>query len=349
MRIAQVSPLVFSVPPADHGGTERVVADLTNALAARGHELSLFAAAGSRADAVLFDQGVAVAEIADGPASLLSAKECIMLDQVARWADRFDIIHCHTEFYHAAVLRHHLHKVIATVHWRADQADRQLCFDHFDGLQVVAISGSQASSMNDRNLAGVVHHGISRDRFSPGKGEGGYCAFLGRMTDQKRPERAIEIARANSLPVRLAGPIDIGNPHYFEKHVEGALCENVHYEGPIDDVRKQHFLGDAAVFLFPIDWPEPFGLVMIEAMSCGTPVVAWRNGSTAEIIEDGLTGFVVDTFQEAVEAVGKARALDRGRIRRRFEQRFTAERMAAQYEAIYERLLGASCERNRVA
>ena len=340
LRIAQVAPLIFPVPPRDHGGTERVVHDLCESLHARGHAVTLFAASGSRTSGRLVEQGRCVADTPNTPPSLPSALECVMLDRVAAMADAFDVIHCHTELYHAAVLREVRHKLVMTIHWRADELDRVRYFEHFTDLPVVAISDAQAATLPPGNVAGTVHHGIPLDRLRAGRGAGGYCAFLGRLTDQKRPDLAIRIAQACDMDIRLGGTVDVGNPTYFREAVEPLLDERAAYIGPVTDARKQDFLGEAAVFLFPIDWPEPFGLVMIEAMACGTPVVAWRRGSVAEVVEDGVTGFVVDTFEDAVAAVRRARDLDRTRVRRRFEERFGAERMAAGYERIYRRIVG---------
>ena len=338
LRIAQVAPLIFPVPPRDHGGTERVVCDLANGLVARGHRVTLFAAEGSDTAADLVAQGRPVASVPDAPPSLPSAKECVMLDRVAARADDFDIIHCHTELYHAAVLRPWRHKVVMTIHWRADQRDRRLFFDHFRDQQVIAISRAQAAALPPRNCLDVVHHGLPGDRLALDDGAGGYCAFLGRMTDQKRPDRAIEIARRAGVPIRLGGTVDVGNPAYFPDRVEPLLGAEAQYLGPVTQAQKQAFLGKAAVLLFPIDWPEPFGLVMIEAMACGTPVVAWRNGSVAEIVEDGVSGFIVDSVQDAAAAVRRARSLDRAGVRRAFERRFTRDHMVEGYLRAYRAL-----------
>ena len=338
MRIAQIAPLIFPVPPRDHGGTERVVADLSDGLVAQGHDVTLFAAEGSRTSARLEPQGRPVAETPDAPPSLPSALECVMLDRVAARADDFDIIHCHTELYHAAVLRPWLHKTVMTIHWRADQRDRQVYFDHFGEVNVVAISDAQARTLPRANHLDTVHHGIPAQTLGMGDGAGGYAVFLGRMTDQKRPDLAIEIARRAGLPIRLGGTVDVGNPDYFMLEVEPLLGPDAKYLGPVAQADKQAFLGDAAVLLFPIDWPEPFGLVMIEAMACGTPVVAWRNGSVAEVIEPGVSGFVVDSVEEAVRAVHHARRLDRAKVRAAFERRFTDARMVAGYLRAYDRL-----------
>ena len=339
MRIAQISPLIFPVPPSNHGGTERVICDLSNGLVARGHDVTLFAAEGSQTTASLAAQGPCVASVENAPPSLPSAKECVMLDRVAACADTFDVIHCHTELYHAAVLRPWAHKLVMTIHWRADEADRQIFFDHFKEMMVVAISAAQAVSLPARNCLDVVHHGIPADRLVLDNGADGYCAFLGRLTDQKRPDRAIDIATRADMPIRLGGTIDVGNPDYFMREVEPLLNDHVRYVGPVEQHQKQGFLGKASVLLFPIDWPEPFGLVMIEAMACGTPVVAWRNGSVEEVIEDGVSGFIVASIEEATEAVARAKLLDRAEVRKAFERRFTQDHMVDGYLRAYRSLL----------
>ncbi|WP_010160614.1 glycosyltransferase family 4 protein [Sphingomonas sp. PAMC 26617] len=339
LRIAQVAPVIFPVPPRGSGGTERVVYDLTEALVAQGHSVTLFAPEDSRSSAPLVSAGPSLSalehmygKVAPGvPAAL----EAMQLDLLRERLESFDVIHCHGEFAHAAVLGDARARSITTVHWRLDERDRQLFFGHFRDLPVAAISASQARALPPANLAGVVHHGIARDRYAQGDGAGGYLAFIGRMTDQKRPDRAIAIARGAGMPLRLAGAVDVGNPTYFAAHVAPALGERIVHVGELDDAAKQDLLGNAVALVFPIDWPEPFGLVMIEAMACGTPVIAWDEGSVREIVEPGVTGFIVSSEAEAVAAVAQAATLDRATIRRRFEARFTAERMARDYVALY--------------
>ncbi|WP_242140377.1 glycosyltransferase family 4 protein [Sphingomonas sp. TREG-RG-20F-R18-01] len=339
LRIAQVAPVIFPVPPIGAGGTERVVYDLTEALVAQGHAVTLFAPEDSRTSARLRSAGPSLAalerdfgRVAPGvPAAL----EAMQLDLLRAQIDTFDIVHCHGEFAHAAVLGKARARSITTVHWRLDEHDRQLFFGHFCDLPVAAISASQARALPTANLAGIVHHGIDRDRYALGDGAGGYLAFIGRMTDQKRPDRAIAVANGAGRSLRLAGAIDVGNPTYFASHVAPALGRDIVHVGELDDAGKQDLLGNAAALLFPIDWPEPFGLVMIEAMACGTPVIAWDKGSVPEIVEHGITGFVVSSEAEAIAAVGKAVRLDRAEIRRRFEARFTADRMARDYVDLY--------------
>ncbi|MET3827543.1 glycosyltransferase involved in cell wall biosynthesis [Sphingomonas sp. PvP055] len=339
LRIAQVAPVIFPTPPTGSGGTERVVHDLTEALVGQGHDVTLFAPSDSVTSARLISAGPSLAALkrsrGDVAPGVPAALEAMQLDLLGARLDRFDIIHCHGEFAHAAVLGAARSRSITTVHWRLDECDRELFFGHFADLPVAAISASQASALPRANLAGIVHHGIARDRYTLGDGAGGYLAFIGRMTDQKRPDRAIAIATAAGMPLRLAGAVDVGNPTYFERHVAPALGDTITHVGELDDKAKQQLLGGAVALLFPIDWPEPFGLVMIEAMACGTPVIAWDKGSVREIIEPGVTGFIVSSKADAIAAVAQAAALDRGAIRRAFEARFTAERMARAYVDLY--------------
>jgi len=260
------------------------------------------------------------------------------MEGLRRRLAEFDIVHCHGEFMHALVLGERRPQSLTTIHWRVDELDRALFFAAFPDLPVAAISRSQESGIPEANRAGVVLHGIREDRYALGTGDGGYLAFVGRMTDQKRPDTAIRVARAANRPIRLAGTVDVGNPRYFDDEVRPLLGDDATYVGPLGDAAKGELLQGAEALVFPVDWPEPFGLVMIEAMSCGTPVVAWARGSVPEVVEDGVTGFVVESEAEAVEAIAKARRLDRRLIRRRFEERFTARRMAEDYVAIYRRL-----------
>ena len=347
LRLAIVAPVQLPVPPVNAGGTERIVSDLIRGVIKQGHTVDCFAPA----DSGVFDHpGVggrgffpypSVAGLRDSeprvPGATGSVLEAALLEAVRERADRYDAIHCHTEFAHAAVLGEHRSRTLTTVHWRCDELDRQLFFRAFPDLPVAAISASQGRAIPASNLRGVVHHGFEAGRYRAGRG-GDHLAFLGRMTDQKRPERAIELARRTGLPLRLAGNVDPGNPAHFRDHVEPALGGGIVYVGEVDDAAKQDLLGTARAFVFPIDWPEPFGLVMIEAMACGTPVIAWRNGSVEEIVEHGVTGFVVDTMDEATDAVARLGEIDRATVRQRFEARFTADVMARNYVELYRRL-----------
>ncbi|WP_242195466.1 glycosyltransferase family 4 protein [Sphingomonas hankookensis] len=343
LRIAQLAPVIYPTPPRGTGGTERVVSDLTEALMAMGHDVTLIAPSDSVTTArhLSAHPSLSALEAYHGPVApgVPAALEAAQLGLLAKHLAEFDIVHCHGEFAHAAVLGDRIGHSVTTVHWRLDELDRKLFFHSFPELPVAAISAAQGRDLPRANRTGVVHHGIPVDRFQAGPGGGG-VAFIGRMTDQKRPDVAIRVARAAGRPIRLAGGIDVGNPRYFDERVAPLLGEDAVHVGEIDDRAKQGLLGEAAALLFPIDWPEPFGLVMIEAMACGTPVIAWDRGSVREVIDPGVTGFVVRTEEEAVAALAKIDTIDRAGVRERFEARFTAARMAEDYVAIYRELLG---------
>ncbi|MGB7404964.1 MAG: glycosyltransferase family 4 protein [Pacificimonas sp.] len=340
MRIAQLAPMVFPVPPVTHGGTERVVHDLTEALVAAGQDVTLFAATDSRTSAKLLGVRESLAATIgddDEPAGLLEALEAANLEALRSRLDEFDIIHAHVATAHAEMLGDARAPSLTTIHWRADQDDRRAMFADHPHLPVNSISQDQGRAIPATNHVGTVHHGIPFDRFQLGPG-GGPAAFIGRMTDQKQPDAAIRIADAAGVRLTLAGTVDRGNPTYFAEQVEPLLGAGASFFGAVDERQKQTLLGDARALIFPIDWPEPFGLVMIEAMACGTPVVAFRRGSVPEIVEDGVTGFVVDTEDEAVSALRAAATLDRARIRQRFEASFTSDRMARDYLRLYRQL-----------
>lgn len=343
IRIAQIAPVIFPTPPVDSGGTERIVFDLTEALVELGHDVTLIAPSDSQTSARHLATSPSLyrwQQMHDNvPPGVPGVLEALVLERLRQHLDEFDIVHCHGEFCHAAVLGERRRHSVTTVHWRVDELDRQLFFEGFPDLPVASISRSQGRALPEKNHLGTVYHGLDAERFNLSKGAKGYLAFIGRMTDQKRPDRAIDIARASGYPLRLAGGIDVGNPDWFDRHIVPALDERIQHVGEVNDQQKQQFLGDAAALLFPIDWPEPFGLVMIEAMACGTPVIAWRNGSVEEIIEEGVSGFIVDSHEEAVAAVKRLPELDRQRVRQAFLERFTARRMAEDYVALYQRLL----------
>lgn len=349
LRIAQVAPMIEPVPPTRAGGTERIVADLGMALAGLGHEITLFAAADSTVDLPRHGRQPSLTalierhgEVAPGVPGALEAG--LMADLHER-LDTFDIVHCHTEFAHAAILGTARAHSLTTLHWRADELDRQLFFQRFPDLPIAAISARQARDVPACNLAGVVHHGLDPARFTPTSTPGRELVFIGRMTDQKRPDRAIEIARRCHRPLKLAGGIDPGNPDYFRRTIEKHLAPDIRHLGPLDETAKNRLFDDAAALLFPIDWPEPFGLVVIEAMARGVPVIAWPHGAVPELVEHGVTGFIVDSVAQAADAVAACDELDRGAIRARFMQRFCAERMARDYVSIYRRLLAQRSER----
>lgn len=347
LRIAHVAPVIYPVPPVHYGGTERVIADLVEQ---QRHDHNVFIIGpndsqvpdnveliGNYASVFARQPDVSVA-----PPGLPSELEARQLEDLIRHARDFDIVHLHGSAHASAVCAALGVKAVRTIHWRADEPDHIEHFDAFPGEKVIAISADQATSVPAGRLAGVVHHGMPVERYKPGTGEGGYLAFLGRMTDQKRPDRAIELAKRTQRKLQLAGPVDPGNPTYFEEKVRPFLDDDIRHIGSVDDAAKQHFLGDAAALVFPIDWPEPFGLVMIEAMACGTPVIAWRKGSTAEIVEHGVSGFLVDSMDEAEEAVRRISEIDRAEVRSRFEERFSSERMARETTAIYRNILSGT-------
>ena len=337
MKIAQVSPLYEAVPPKLYGGTERVVAHLSDALVELGHDVTLFASAEAQTKAVLApvrDQAIRL-----DPAPLKSdlASHMAMLHQVRRRADEFDIIHFHTDMLHFPFFADMAERTVTTLHGRLDIKGLDEVYSRWPRFPLVSISDSQRRHLPNANWAGTVLHGLQTDLYRYGRGEGGYLAFLGRISPEKGPDRAIAIAKALGMPLKIAAKVDSADRAYFEEVVEPLLHDPlIEFVGEIGDARKPEFLGNAAALLFPINWPEPFGLVMIEAMACGAPVVAYGCGSVPEVIEDGLTGFIVDGKDAAVDAVRRALQLDRRRIRAQFELRFSATAMARRYLDIYE-------------
>ena len=341
MKIAQVTPLYEAVPPKLYGGTERVVAHLTDALVDLGHDVTLFASADAETKARLVpvrDQAIRL-----DPAPLKSdlAAHMTMLAEVLDRADEFDVIHFHTDMIHFPFFRNCADKTLTTLHGRLDLKDLPEVYRRWSDFGLVSISDDQRKPLAFANWTATVHHGMPGDqyRFSP-KSEG-YLAFLGRISPEKRPDRAIEIATKLGKPLKMAAKIDAADKRYWEETIRPLVEGNplVEFIGEIGDHQKSDFLGGAEALLFPIDWPEPFGLVMIEAMACGTPVFAFACGSTPEIIEDGATGFLVATMEEAVAAAAQAHRLDREAIRARFDLRFSATAMARRYLDVYGDIL----------
>lgn len=338
MRIAQVAPLYEAVPPRLYGGTERVVAHLTDALVALGHDVTLFASAEAHTSATLApvrDQAIRL-----DPAPLKSdlAAHLHQLAEVRSRAAEFDVIHFHTDMIQFPMFEDMSARTLTTLHGRLDLKDLPEVYRRWPQFPLVSISDNQRSPLPWANWAATVHHGMNADlyRFSPSSR--GYLAFLGRISPEKRPDRAIAIAAATGRRLRIAAKVDNADRAYFDK-IEPLMRQPlVEFVGEIGDVEKSAFLGGAEALLFPIDWPEPFGLVMIEAMACGTPVVAWDNGSVSEVVEDGFTGFIVRSEAEAAAAVARLPTLDRRAIRARFEERFSAVAMARRYVEIYDRL-----------
>jgi glycosyltransferase involved in cell wall biosynthesis len=339
MRIAQIAPLAEAVPPKLYGGTERVVSWLTEQLVADGHDVTLFASGDSKTSAKLVPcvpQGLRLSGI-----HCHIASHIVMLERVRRRADQFDIIHFHVDLLQHALFQNMAHKCVTTLHGRLDLPDYHPIYRAFPHMPLVSISDDQRTPMPPNvNWLTTVHHGLPASvcPFNPRGGD--YLAFLGRIAPEKRPDRAIEIAKRAGVPLRIAAKVDPVDREYFEETIEPLLDHPlIEFIGEIDESEKRDFLGHAMALLFPIDWPEPFGLVMIEAMSAGTPVIAWRRGSVLEVIVDGVSGVIVDSIEEAVAGVSRVRSLPRALVRREFEARFTVARMTQAYLEAYEHLL----------
>ena len=338
MKIAQIAPLVESVPPILYGGTERVVSWLTEELVRQGHEVTLFASGDSRTKARL-EPIVPRSLRLDGIHNSLPYN-IIMLDRVAALQHEFDVLHFHIDFFHYPLFRGMAHRTLTTLHGRQDLPEMPDLYRAFSHMPLVSISNHQRLPVPPVNWRGTVYHGLPDGMLKEDKGEGGYLAFLGRICADKGILPAIEIARRAGLALKVAAKVDPADRQYFDEQVKPVLDQSPHVEfiGEIDDSRKQDFLGRARALLFPISWPEPFGLVMIESMACGTPVIAFNCGAVPEIMDDGLTGFVVENVDQAVAAVSRLDEMFRPSIRSRFEERFSAQAMAREYLGIYEKL-----------
>jgi glycosyltransferase involved in cell wall biosynthesis len=338
-----------SVPPKHYGGTERIVSYLTEELVGAGHEVTLFASADSLTRAELRPMCEVGLRLAPAPKDPI-AYHLLMLEEVRRSARDFDIIHAHVDLLHYPLLREHSARCLTTMHGRLDLPLLPRMHEMFDDFPLVSISEHQRLPIPDANWAGTVHHGLPFNLLPCSAKNDGYLAFLGRISPEKRPDRAIEIAVSAGARLKIAAKIDPADAEYWD-HVIRPLVEqapNVEFIGEIDERQKASFLGGAKALLFPIDWPEPFGLVMIESLACGTPVIAYNHGSVSEVIEDGVTGFLVGSIEEAVDRVGKVERLDRAAIRRNFERRFSAGRMASDYVAIYQRMIALATARPRL-
>ncbi|RME34170.1 MAG: glycosyltransferase family 4 protein [Deltaproteobacteria bacterium] len=347
MKIAQVSPLYESVPPRLYGGTERVVSWLTEELVRQGHDVTLFASGDSVTSAKLVPCASEALRLAGCREPL--AHHLLMLEEVARRLEEFDIVHYHVDYLHFPLSRRSNVPQLTTLHGRLDSPELAPLFREYRDMPLVSISNAQRRPLPFANWTGTVYHGLPTDQFRLNPDGGGYLAFLGRISPEKRPDRAIEIAKRSGLPLKIAAKVDRADQEYFEREIKPLLSHPlVEFIGEINDADKQDFLGQALALLFPIDWPEPFGLVMIEAMACGTPVVAWRCGSVPEVMENGVTGFVVASLEEAVQAVKRVEKLDRRVCRAVFERRFSSRRMAEDYVLLYRRLLGHSAPDNRL-
>jgi glycosyltransferase involved in cell wall biosynthesis len=349
MRIAQVSPLYESVPPKLYGGTERVVSYLTEELVSQGHDVTLFATGDSLTKAGL---------VASCPRALRLDQQAIdplphhlvQLERVCELATSFDVIHFHVDYLHFPYSRRHQTCHVTTLHGRLDIPDLLPLFHRFSDAPVVSISDDQRRPLRWLNWQGTVYHGLPKNLYVCREEPGDYLAFLGRICPEKRLDRAIKIAKRAGMKIKVAAKVDAADREYYTNVIKPLLDDTcIEFVGEINEQQKQEFLGNAYALLFPIDWPEPFGLVAIEAMACGTPVIAYRNGSVPELIEDGVTGYIVENIEQAAQAVRKVPNIDRRGCRAKFEQRFSTRRMARDYVAIYEHLInGRSTVENSI-
>lgn len=338
MRIAQVAPLHESVPPRLYGGTERVVSWLTEELIRQGHHVTLFASGDSRTRGTLISTWPTALRL-DPSTPEPHAVHVLQMEEVFRRAAAFDIVHFHVDSMHLPLARRHNTPVLTTLHGRLDLKGLAELYDEFEELPLVSISKAQRRQLPDANWIGTVYHGLPGDLYTASSEPGEYLAFLGRISPEKRPDRAIEIARRSGVPLRIAAKVDPVDRDYYEDAIAPLIDGSfIRFVGEVAEDDKGDFLRGALALVFPIDWPEPFGLAMIEAMACGTPVIAFRAGSVPEVIDDGLTGRIVDTVEQGVACVAEARSWDRRRCREIFERRFTALRMASDYCQLYERV-----------
>jgi glycosyltransferase involved in cell wall biosynthesis len=343
MKIAQVAPLYEAVPPKLYGGTERVVAHLCDALVELGHEVTLFAAADASTKARLVAVRDQAIRLDAAPMKSDLAAHLKMLHEVKRRSSQFDVLHFHVDMVHFPMFELQARKTVTTLHGRLDLKDLPAAYECWPAYRLVSISDYQRSLLPGANWIATVPHGIPPSHFEalehPG---GGYLAFLGRISPEKRPDLAIRLACRAGIPLKIAAKVDTADAVYFEAVVKPLLGDPlIEFIGEIGDDYKPQFLANARALLFPINWPEPFGLVMIEAMACGTPVVAWNCGSVPEVLDEGVTGFIVNSEEEALAAIARLDQIDRRKVRAVFERRFTAMAMARGYVAVYARLLGA--------
>ena len=341
MRIAQIAPLFEAVPPKLYGGTERVVSSLTEALVAMGHDVTLFASGDSETSAKL-DAPWPRALRLDPDVKDWVATYNLLVEYVYRKKDAFDILHFHIDYFPNSLFVRQNVPFLTTLHGRLDLPEFAAIYRMFPDVPLVSISNSQRKPVPDIGWVATVLHGMPQNllRPVPNGGQGDYFAFLGRISPEKGIERAIQIAGACGVKLKVAAKVDKADAEYFKASVEPLLAHaHVEFIGEINDAQKPEFLGNAKATLFAIDWPEPFGLVMIESMACGTPLIAMRRGSVPEVMDDGVTGFVVDNVEEAIAACGRIGELDRGKIREVFDRRWTSQRMAGDYLKIYQTLI----------
>src|ERR1700744_163463 len=341
MRIAQVAPLTESVPPKLYGGTERVVSYITEALVDLGHDVTLFASGDSQTSGKLEAVWPRALRLDPGIRDRI-APHMLLMERVRRAADQFDVLHFHMDYYSFSLFGRQETPFITTLHGRLDLPEQQPVFDVFNNAAVVSISDNQRHPLPQARWLTTVYHGLPETLYTPQPVEPKYLAFLGRISPEKRVDTAIRIAGRCGMPIRIAAKVDAADREYFERDIKPLLdLPYVEFIGEIADNQKAEFLSGAHALLFPIDWPEPFGLVMIEAMACGTPVIAFNRGSVPEVLEDGLTGFIVEDEIGAVAAVNRLHKVSRAGVRRRFEERFTSHRMAQQYVDAYQLVIRA--------
>ena len=348
MRIAQIAPPIESVPPAYYGGTERVVSYLTEELVRQGHEVTLFASGDSLTSAELVATTGASLRLTPTVQDVIPYY-LLMLDKVRERADQFDVLHFHIDQFHFPIFRPIAHRTLTTLHGRQDLPDLQALYRGFAEMPLVSISNAQREPAPTARYLATIYHGIPLDlhevNLNP---RGNYLAFLGRICPEKRVDHAIAIARASGIPLKIAAKVDKVDEVYFRETIAPLLNgQDVEFVGEINERAKTAFLGEALALLFPIDWPEPFGLALIEAMACGTPVLAFRRGSVPEIVDEDVTGSIVDTPEEAIRALPGVLSLDRRAVRRRFEERFSASRMARDYVRLYRSMLEEPERRGR--
>ncbi len=338
MKIAQIAPLIESVPPRLYGGTERIVSYLTEELVNLGHDVTLFASGDSITSADLVSCCTRALRL-DPAVKDAIPHLMVMIDKVRERVEDFDILHFHVDLFHFPLFRSLAGRTLTTLHGRLDLEDLKPFYFRFGEMPLVSISNDQRKPLPHANFVATIQHGIPAGLHQPSFDRGSYVAFLGRISPEKRPDRAIRIARAAGVPLKIAAKVDKVDEEYFRTAILPLIKgPEIEFIGEINEREKTKFLGEAAALLFPVDWPEPFGLVMIEAMACGTPVLAFRCGSIPEVIDNGVTGRVVESEEEAVVALGEVLTYDRRTVRQKFDERFSATRMAKDYVSAYHRL-----------